>query len=520
MTTRTSVRDYIPSVNSDTEPLIQSNKNTKNTKKVRLSVLDAEQCTKTDEEEMRDVPCSYLLFKAFILFAISLMGWSMFLAMDLQAGLENQFQSENGLNMTHASFNNFMTFFSIPNIPGSIIGGFMVSKITHRKGSPIFVLGMILGQLIGALGAIKKSSAMLFLGRAVFGLMCELTNICTFAHIVFWFKGKIYNFAFAIVVAMARLGTVSIMIGGPVVVEFMDSLVDSTGEKMFDSTMQITYVYLGTSVLLIIGLVSAFYLLCVTPKNHDSEDIPTPVEDTSEDKKFTTSNTWTDTFHDLAEQAKLPVPAWLVIAICMIFYSAIEPWVIGAKTSFEKFHGVEDPKISALLSAMISIVPIPLGPILGLMVDAVKGNAWWCLSGSLLSIFGHLSLATHYFSASLTAPFWLLMFGNILIGLGYSMVAGSIWSLLSYTVPNKQTSVAYGMIQAFQHIGIIFATLVSGFLVDSASDIRVGYFYSELFFMATLMVSLFLCVFFVLVYGAGSKSMYPEENGKKSRGPH
>jgi MFS family permease len=516
MTTRTSVRDYIPSANSDTEPLIQSNKNTK---KVRLSVRDAEQCSKNEDNEMRDVPCSYLLFKAFILFCISLMGWSMFLAMDLQAGLENQFQAENGLNMTHAHFNNFMTFFSIPNIPGSIIGGFMVSKITHRKGSPIFVLGMILGQLIGALGAIKKSSAMLFLGRAVFGLMCELTNICTFAHIVFWFKGKIYNFAFAVVVAMARLGTVSIMIGGPVVVEFMDSLVHGDGSKMFDSTMQITYVYLGTSVLLLVGLVSAFYLLCITPKNHDSEDNPTPVEDTSEEK-FTNSNTWNDTLGDLAEQAKLPVPAWLVIAICMIFYSAIEPWVIGAKTSFEVFHGVTDPKISALLSAMISIVPIPLGPVLGLMVDAVKGNAWWCLTGSLLSIFGHLALATHIFSASLTAPFWLLLSGNILIGLGYSMVAGSIWSLLSYTVPSKQTSIAYGMIQAFQHIGIIFATLVSGYLVDSASDVRVGYFYSELFFMATLMVSLFLCVFFVLVYGAGSKSMYPEENGKKSRGPH
>lgn len=129
----------------------------------------------------------------------------------------------------------------------------MVSKITHRKGSPIFVLGMILGQLIGALGAINKSSTMLFLGRAVFGLMCELTNICTFAHIVFWFKGKIYNFAFAVVVAMARLGTVSIMIGGPVVVEFMDSLVDGEGVKLFDSTMQITYVYSGLQNVRIFG---------------------------------------------------------------------------------------------------------------------------------------------------------------------------------------------------------------------------------------------------------------------------
>ena len=517
---RNSVRDFLPSVSSDTAPLIEPAIKKDRT---RLSVKEVENCDKIENENetsqnSTDHTGAYLLFKAFVLFSISLMGWSMFLAMDLQAGLENQFQAPDGINMTHSTFNNFMTFFSIPNIPGSIIGGFLVSKITHRKGSPIFVLGMILGQLIGALGAVKQSSGLLFLGRSVFGLACELTNICTFAHIVFWFKGKIYNFAFAVVVAMARLGTVSIMVGGPVIVKWMDSLVDSDGERLIDSTLEITYIYLGTSALLLIGLASAFYLLCITPKNYDSEGTPTENPDSS--TKFQVSSNWKDSCNELLEQVKLPAPCWLIIFICMIFYSAIEPWVIGAKTEFEQFHGVTDPTISAILSAMISIVPIPLGPVLGLMVDAVKGNAWWCLTGSLLSIFGHLSLMTHHFSSSLIAPFWLLLFANILIGLGYSMVAGSIWSLLSYTVPSKQTSVAYGMIQAFQHVGIIFATMVSGYLVDSASDVKDGYFYSELFFMAILMVSLFLCVFFVLVYGAGSKTMYPEEGGKKARGPH
>lgn len=161
-----------------------------------------------------------------------------------------------------------------------------------------------------------------------------------------------------------------------------------------------------------------------------------------------------------------------------------------------------------------------MGPILGLMVDAVHGNAWWCLTGSLLSVFGHLSLMTHYFAGvAAIAPAWMLLLANILIGVGYCMVAGSIWSLLSYTVPGKQTSIAYGMIQAFQHIGIIFATMVSGYLVDSAVDVRTGYFYSEMFFAIILMVSLFLCVFFIIIYGSGSKSMY-DEDSSGSKGPH
>lgn len=517
MSRRGSVRDYIPSVTEDTEPLIKG--------RTRISVRDIEE---VDDEKLRDedrttddgTTCSYLLFKGFILFCISLMGWSMFLAMDLQAGLENQFQAANGINMTHATFNNFMTFFSIPNIPGSILGGFFVNYITHRRGSPLFVLGMIVGQLLGAFGAIRRDTGLLFLGRAVFGLACELTNICTFAHIVHWFRGKAYNFAFAIVVAMARLGTVTIMIGGPEVVKKMDSIIDSYGSKVMDETMQITYIYLATTAILLIGLASAFFLLYVTPKPEPESNADDENKGLVDSDDLTIGGKIKSAIESFRKQAKLPTPCWLVIFICMIFYAAVEPWVIGAKTSFEKFHGVTDTTFSAVLSALISIVPIPLGPILGLMVDAVNCNAWWCLTGALLSVFGHLSLMTHYFAGvGAIAPAWLLLLANVLIGVGYSMVAGSIWSLLSYTVPKKQTSIAYGMIQAFQHIGIIFATMVSGLLVDSAMDVRTGYFHSEMFFMIILMVSLFLCVFFIILYGSGSKSMY-DEDSSGAKGPH
>lgn len=509
---RGSVRDYLRSETDDRSPLLStSSSTTPRTFRRKISIADVE----ADEQSCLD-NCCYVFFKAFILFCISLLGWSMFLAMDLQAGLENQFQAEDGANMTHTTFNNFMTFFSIPNIPGSIVGGFLVKWITHRKGSPIFVMLMIVGQLIGAYGAVKSSTSMLFIGRSVFGLACELTNICTFEHIMHWFKGPIYNFAFALVVAMARLGTVTIMIGGPVLVEILDKLTDADGNKLLSSSIQITYIYLGTTIMLLVALLAAVYLMAVTKYPEETEDVEEkqvdskrPVFEDSEDL------TIKGKLKGVLELAKLPPPCWLVIFICMIFYAAVEPWVIGAKTSFEKYHGVTNFKFSATLSAIISIVPIPLGPLLGLMVDAVKCNAWWCLSGSLLSIFGHLTLMTHHFAMDLVSPVWMLLTANILIGMGYCMVAGSIWSLLSYTVPKHQTSVAYGIVQAFQHIGIIFATMVSAALVDGAKDVSTGYFNSEMFFMIVLMVSLFLCIFFVVIYGSGSKSMFEEDSSEK-----
>merc|ERR1712071_102155 len=127
-----------------------------------------------------------------ILFCTALIGFSMFVSQGVQNSLENQFQAEDGLNVTHPTYMSFMTFFSILNIPGSF-----------------------LGQILSTVGAFYISIPVMLLGRSVFGLSVEIINICVFAQIVYWFQGKLYNFAYASTVATARLGMVTVMLIGP-----------------------------------------------------------------------------------------------------------------------------------------------------------------------------------------------------------------------------------------------------------------------------------------------------------------
>merc|ERR1712139_179436 len=98
--------------------------------------------------------------------------------------------------------------------------------------------------------------------------------------------------------------------------------------------------------------------------------------------------------------------------------------------------------------------------------------------GSLVSAMGHMLLMTHQFMLDTPTPYWLLITANISIGLGYCMVASSIWTLLSYTVSDEDANIAYGMIQSFQHVGIIFTSCISGQLVDNAIVVTTGYFHS------------------------------------------
>merc|ERR1719219_1560988 len=124
--------------------------------------------------------------------------------------------------MTHAMFMEFMTFFSVLNIPGSFLGGFVVNWLTCRHSAILFAILGVVGQGLSTLGAYVGQVSLLFIGRMLFGLSVEVINICVFAQIVYWFNGRLYNFAYATTVAMARLGMVVIMMIGPIVTDTID----------------------------------------------------------------------------------------------------------------------------------------------------------------------------------------------------------------------------------------------------------------------------------------------------------
>jgi len=457
------------------------------------------------------------LRNGFALLCIISVGFTSFLAMDMQAGLETQFLSETGLNLTHSTFMDFLTFFSIPNIPGSFLGGYLVNWMTHQKGAVFFMLMAFTGQLLGTVGAKYYWISLMFIGRMIFGLAIEIANITVFAYIVQWFRGSMYNFAFAMSVALARLGTCVTIYGSPVLADYMlttfgpkvnANSTDSPDGDYWTDHDSIVFVYAITTASILISLAGVVTVLFMEPPSHEDTDkeAATPKktlkESTSKatmDRKPVTSGWLAKTVFyiesafytalEIVKRLKFTVACWLVILVCMIFYSAVEPWIMSAKMSFEQYHGVPEKPVpgetvnrSALLTTLLSAVPIIGCPIMGIVIDKYQCNAVWTTLGSFVSIAGHILLMAPQWLSEAT-PFWLLVVANCLLGAGYCMLASSIWTLLSYTVTDADSNIAYGMIQSMQHIGFIIASKSDGAIIEASTIFSLdSYFWLEVFF--------------------------------------
>ena len=70
------------------------------------------------------------------------------------------------------------------------------------------------------------------------------------------------------------------------------------------------------------------------------------------------------------------------------------------------------------------------------MVDKTGRNILWVVISVIGSLIAHGMLSFTYFSPYVSV---------ILLGLSYSMLASSLWSLISLVIPEHQVGTAYGM---------------------------------------------------------------------------
>ena len=110
----------------------------------------------------------------------------------------------------------------------------------------------------------------------------------------------------------------------------------------------------------------------------------------------------------------------------------------------------------------------PLSPLFGLLIDFVGFNASFIVLANGLCLFGHILLG---FVTSLDP--W---FGVILLGIAYSMLASSLWPLVSLLVEKHQLGTAYGFMQSWQNLGLATIAIAVGQIADK------GWIQIELFF--------------------------------------
>ncbi|MCX7958291.1 MAG: MFS transporter, partial [Deltaproteobacteria bacterium] len=206
------------------------------------------------------------------------------------------------------------------------------------------------------------------IGYAIFGVGVEIAGITVSKAIVKWFKGKEMALAMGLQLAVARLGTMlALQISAPMAEYFKNVA---------------TPVLLGF-VMLCIGLITFIVYTFMDKKLDISESELRKAENKSEEESFRLS----DIKEILSNRG-----FWYIAMLCVLFYSAVFPFLKYANDLMVQKYGVE-PGLAGLIPSLIPFGNIFMTPFFGRMVDRKGKAASIMFLGSSMLIVVHLLFA-------------------------------------------------------------------------------------------------------------------------------
>lgn len=153
-----------------------------------------------------------------------------------------------------------------------------------------------------------------------------------------------------------------------------------------------------------------------------------------------------------ADLWKFGVSYWLIVALCIVFYSAIFPFQTFAVKFFMEVHGTSR-EFGGFLSSMLTLFAMIATPLFGLLVDRVGKRALFMMFGSLLLIPVYLMMA--YTRVSLYVPMAVM-------GVAFSLIPAVMWPSVAYIVDQSRLGTAYGLMTMIQNIGLFGLNLLVG----------------------------------------------------------
>ncbi len=278
------------------------------------------------------------------------------------------------------------------------------------------------------------------LGFAIFGVGVEVAGITVTKIIVKWFHGKEMALAMGLQVAMARIGTLMAML-------FSKRIADHFG-------MVSTPILLAL-ILLCIGLLSFLVYVVMDVKLDRSE--PATVAASAEDP------------FRLADIGVIlrSNGFWLIAILCVLFYSAVFPFLKYAPDLMvNKFH-IEDFMLFGIniksgdVPAMLPMGTLVLTPFFGNLYDRVGKGATIMIIGSLMILVIHA-----LFSIPALDQVWVALTLCILLGVAFSLVPSAMWPSVPKIIPHKQLGTAYSLIFWIQNWGLMGVPYLIGWVLN------------------------------------------------------
>jgi len=186
---------------------------------------------------------------------------------------------------------------------------------------------------------------------------------------------------------------------------------------------------------------------------------------------------------------RFDIQNWLVVGLCVTFYSAIFPFRRFANIIFVDVHGASQES-AAFLNGLLPLTAMIATPLFGLLVDYIGRRALLLTIGALLLIPSFLLIAyTHI-------PIWLPI---ALMGISFSLVPATLWPSVAYIVQEQRLGTAFALMTFCQQIGWGITSWLVGWTNDvySASSSNPAGYTPGLWIFASLGIVGMTCAYFL-----------------------
>jgi MFS family permease len=348
------------------------------------------------------------LYRWMVLVFVSLAMFGSYYAYDALSPLADVLK--RGLGFSDLNIGFLQAMYSFPNIFTVVIGGFIIDRLGLRKSLMIFAVLSFVGP---AITAATSHLSVMAAGRLVFGMGAESLNVAATTALARWFRGKELSFALGLNLTASRLGTFA-------------ALNSPTWARWAYANWRDPFlIALAFSALCVVAALVYWILEAWAENNYDLGKVSTD--------KVVFADLW-----------KFGASYWLIVALCIVFYSAIFPFQTFAVEFFIDAHGTSR-EFGGFLSSTLTLFAMIVTPLFGLLVDRVGKRALFMMLGSLLLIPVYLMMA--YTHVNLYLPMAMM-------GLAFSLIPAVLWPSVAYIVDQSKLGTAYGLMTMIQNIGL------------------------------------------------------------------
>lgn len=385
-------------------------------------------------------------YRWIVLFFVSLTMFGNYYVYDCIAPVADLLVKQLGFSDSNIGL--LQAIYSIPNIFMVVIGGYIVDRIGTAKA--IFIFGMLCfaGAIVTVLSPLLWIMAA---GRLIFGLGAESLIVAVTTAVAKWFRGKELSFAFGINLMIARAGSL------------LAQQSPSWAGDAYSNWRSPLLISVAFATFCVTGAIAYWFLERLGAKKYQIGPAA------STDKVV------------FADIKAFGTSYWLIVALCIVFYSAIFPFETFAYKFFMDVHHTTR-EAGGDLVGMLTIFTMFGTPLFGLFVDKIGKRALLMMFGSMLLIPVYLLMAyahsTNYITVHLPSTVnghfvlavhqlpLLLLVTMGMMGIAFSLIPAVMWPSVAYIVDQSKLGTAYGVMTMIQNIGLAGFNLVIGWAND------------------------------------------------------